>query len=205
MEEQKQSDAQLKSQGRRKFLLRTGAGLVIASLPARSVWAGSGGIAQSIVASGHGSDFANGECLHLKSSGYFGNNGNGSNASEFPENEMFFSDIFGGDPLDLPSGLPKTPDQITMRDVLQVNNGNTYHGTTKINRFMAAVYMNAAYHQVGSHDIYFPIIGSSPSLQTLDQFALYLYDLALNNNTAVLSKEFESLVNNEHPGSFQCS
>ncbi|MCH8536648.1 MAG: hypothetical protein LAT66_02650 [Alkalimonas sp.] len=201
MEEQKQSDAQLKSQGRRKFLLRTGAGLVIASLPARSVWAGSGGIAQSIVASGHGSDFANGECLHLKSSGYFGNNGNGAQSRAFPEMSQRFIDIFPGQPFDLPLSPSKAVDEITIGDVIQVN--GEFSGSTKINRFMTAVYLNAIYH--GQHGIYFPVIGSSPSLQTPTDMANYLWNLASQNNTAVLSQEFESLVNNQHPGSFQCS
>ncbi|MCC5825852.1 hypothetical protein [Alkalimonas sp.] len=201
MEMKDQNVTKSTSQSRRKFLMRTGVGLVVASLPARSVWAGSGGIAQSIVASGHGSDFANGQCLHLKSSGFFGNNGNGSQANSFAETAARFTDIFPGHPLDLPPNPSKPIDEILMADVLQVN--GEFIGSTKINRFMAAVYMNAVYH--GQFGIYFPVIGSSPSLQTASDMANYLWNLASHNNTAVLSKEFEDLVNNRHPGSFQCS
>ncbi|MCC5853628.1 MAG: hypothetical protein JJU30_12365, partial [Alkalimonas sp.] len=160
----------------------------------------SGGIAQSIVASGHGSDFANGQCLHLKSSGFFGNNGNGAQSQSFPENNLRFIDIFPGTPFDLPPMPSKAVSDITMSDVLQVN--GEFIGSTKINRFMAAVYMNAVYH--GQYGIYFPILGSSPTLQTANDLANYLWNLANENNTAVLSKEFESLVNNNHPGSM-CS
>jgi hypothetical protein len=46
-----------KSEVRRKFLKRVTAGVVIASIPGRSAWTG---IAGSIVASGHGSDFNQG-------------------------------------------------------------------------------------------------------------------------------------------------
>ena len=46
-----------KSEVRRTFLKRVTAGVVIASIPGRSAWAG---IAGSIVASGHGSDFNQG-------------------------------------------------------------------------------------------------------------------------------------------------
>ena len=45
-----------KVNSRRKFLQKSSAGVVIASLPAKSVWAN--GIAGSIVASGHSSDWA---------------------------------------------------------------------------------------------------------------------------------------------------
>lgn len=51
--------------GRRKFLTKTAAAVVVGSIPAKSVWAN--GITNSIVASGHGSDFAGGRNIELLS------------------------------------------------------------------------------------------------------------------------------------------
>lgn len=58
---------------RRKFLKRTSAGAILASLPAASVWGQDSLIAGSIVASGTGSDFAGGSSIALLSPGYWKN------------------------------------------------------------------------------------------------------------------------------------
>ena len=49
---------------RRQFLTRAAVGAALATIPAKSVWAT--GLTNSIVASGHGSDFAGGTPLILK-------------------------------------------------------------------------------------------------------------------------------------------
>lgn len=54
---------------RRKFLTRATIGATLATIPAKSVWAT--GLTNSIVASGHGSDFAGGKALILKSPDYW--------------------------------------------------------------------------------------------------------------------------------------
>lgn len=170
---------------RRKFLTRAGAGLVIASLPAKSVWA-SQNLCQlnSIVASCHGSDFAGGKRISLKSSGFFGNAGKGSQASDgFGIGDKTFFDIFHGYPLptvDL-SGTNKTLETLTIKDVVTVNN-KKFHGEEQVNRFMVATYLNAIFH--GSHqDIFFPVIGSSPTFTNADDLANYLYESATLNPT----------------------
>ncbi|OUS27742.1 hypothetical protein A9Q98_09055 [Thalassotalea sp. 42_200_T64] len=48
---------------RRKFLTRTAAGIVVASIPAKSVFANN--VVNSIIASGHASDFAGGDPIEL--------------------------------------------------------------------------------------------------------------------------------------------
>ena len=83
---------------RRKFLTRAGVGLVVASLPAKSVWASSNGLAQSIVASGQGSEFTNSKPIKLKSSGFWGNTGGGSAKNNVPELSLLFRNVFKGDP-----------------------------------------------------------------------------------------------------------
>ena len=78
---------------RRKFLTRATAGVVIASLPAKSVWAAGGNILNSIVASGHGSDFANGKRIQLLSQGFVKN--------KLPQyHNIRFSSVFGGAPFE---------------------------------------------------------------------------------------------------------
>jgi hypothetical protein len=54
---------------RRKFLTRATIGAALATIPAKSVWAT--GLTNSIVASGHGSDFAGGRTLVLRSPDYW--------------------------------------------------------------------------------------------------------------------------------------
>ncbi len=61
--ESQQAQSVSSTQSRRKFLVKATAGAAIASIPAKSVWAT--GLTNSIVASGHGSDFANGVQFHL--------------------------------------------------------------------------------------------------------------------------------------------
>ncbi|EJI84889.1 MAG: hypothetical protein PHE38_05220 [Alishewanella agri] len=169
---------------RRKFLTRTGAGLVIASIPARSVWASSGGLTQSIVASGHGSNFTNSEPIRLKSSGFFGNPGRGSQASSgFGYDNVTFSSIFSGPPLPTIEERQlkrrkKSMQNITISDVVTVNN-TWCHGDNQVNRFMAALYLNAINH--GKFGIHFPIIGSSATFLTDRDFAIYLYNMGLRH------------------------
>lgn len=62
-----------KRNARRKFLKRTSAGAILASLPAASVWGQDSLIAGSIAASGTGSDFAGGSSIALLSPGYWKN------------------------------------------------------------------------------------------------------------------------------------
>ena len=53
------------AKSRRRFLTRASAGAMLATIPSKSVWATMS--SNSIAASGHGSDFAGGHQLHLKS------------------------------------------------------------------------------------------------------------------------------------------
>ncbi|OZG73416.1 hypothetical protein BTA51_10330 [Hahella sp. CCB-MM4] len=96
MESNKQdniAESALGKSSRRQFLQRASAGAVLATIPTKSVWAGGGGITQSIVASGHGSDWADGITIQLRSPGYWKNH--------FPSNEknLSFKSVFGCEPL----------------------------------------------------------------------------------------------------------
>jgi hypothetical protein len=61
-----ESSVSKNSKQRRTFLKIASAGAAIASIPGHSAWAG---IAGSIVASGHGSDWNGGNCIILRSHG----------------------------------------------------------------------------------------------------------------------------------------
>lgn len=178
---------------RRKFLTRAGVGLVVASLPAKSVWASSNGLAQSIVASGQGSEFTNSQPIKLKSSGFWGNSGGGSAKNNVPELSLLFRNVFKGNALALREWQLKRNkidiNKITLGDAAQVN--GVCQGAGKENRFITAVYLNALYH--GKFGIHFPIIGSSPTFNTLDDLAEYLYRNA-SIHGAAFAAELEQLI-----------
>ncbi len=154
---------------RRKFLTRTGAGLVIASIPARSVWASSGGLTQSIVASGHGSDFANGHDIKLESPGYFKN-------TATSQNKLRFIDVFGGPPI----GVNAKDFNATLGDVLDQPGKKKLGGPANINFNLVGIYLNAFFSGSSPFDrIYYPIVGHDKPFATFQQFAFYLYDQAM--------------------------
>lgn len=154
---------------RRKFLTRTGAGLIIAAIPARSVWASSDGITQSIVASGHGSDFANGVPIKL-----FRVEDLQLMASNSPYNYNFKS-TFGKSPI----GSNRNP---RFRQVLRNDN---FKGPSDINRLLIALYLSAEGSLKNGHDPfsspYYPIVGTGQPFSTLTDFADYLYNNANDN------------------------
>lgn len=86
-----------KVSSRRKFLTKSSAGILIASLPAKSVWATGGNIAGSIVASGNSSDWAGGKTVCLHSHGYWKNHL--GNVDSSYKNKAF-KDAFNAYPLD---------------------------------------------------------------------------------------------------------
>ena len=163
---------------RRTFLKRATAGAVIASIPGRSAWAG---IAGSIVASGHGSDWNGGECTQLLSGGFW------KNATdddwEVPTTTTFF-DAFGGEPI-LP--IDTTPSK-TLLEVLQ-NSGNSstgLGGPSNVNFHMVAMYLTAAYFAQNPAPnllgVFYPAVEQHGSLAA---YASYLYAEALADPSGV--------------------
>lgn len=158
------------TESRRKFLLKGTAGLVIASLPARSVWASSGGVAQSIIASGHSSDFAKGTKITLLSPGYW-------KTHHVEEHATAFYDIFGGKAFSK-SGGATLAKSTTFGDVL-CDEGSTFKGDCNVNFHIVAMYLNAKYS--GQFGLNFPVVGVNKPFPTLAAFASYLYTKALYN------------------------
>jgi hypothetical protein len=168
-----ESSVSKNTEQRRKFLKRTAAGAVIASIPGRSAWAGMAG---SIVASGHGSDWNDGGCTELLSAGYWMNHqGNWG----IDPNKLF-SAVFLGDPIHkdgVNTYLGKT-----MKEVIENpgGGGNGLGGPSNVNFHMVAMYLNASNH--GSYNIYYPAATQHGSLSA---YASYLYNEASLDPSAV--------------------
>lgn len=165
MHTEPQNEQKTTQQSRRQFLTRTTAGVVIASLPAKSVWATTGGIAQSIVASGHGSDFAGGVRMKVLSLGYFKNHNVAGCHS------WSFETIFGGKPFKKNSSVSAQDNNFLT--ILQ-GTGSDAAGASNVNAHMIAIYMAAYMHVNNLGGVYYPVIGPN-KFANLDAFAKHLY------------------------------
>ncbi len=204
------------SASRRKFVKRAAAGTALLILPARSVWAN--GTVNSIVASGHGSDWASGERIMLRSHGYWKRN--------IPNSDkVAFNSIFGleavddsGNLINLPiySGGFKKPKLHYFlksegdRDVKIVgvtNNtevfvkqtretdtpGNPVNkfdlsGPNNVNCHIVSMYLNAKYH--GMHGVHYPVLASFGSLQNYVDYLSGLY----SSNAGKLGIELAAII-----------
>lgn len=190
MQENNLKDQDAAKLNRRKFLTRAGVGLVVASLPAKSVWASSSGLAGSIIASGHGSDFTSGNPIKLQSPGYFKN-------SMTSQNGLTFASIFGGPLIDVKSNTSR----VTLGEVLDQPGKKHLGGTNNINFNLVGMYLNAYFGSGRGTGIiepnlklYFPVVGPDKPFKSLSDFALYLYAQALANPRGV-STEIDMLIN----------
>jgi len=161
---------------RRTFLKRATAGALIASIPSRSAWAG---IAGSIVASGHSSDFQQGKCTKLQGRSYFENGNNGSYS---------FHTEFGSLPFDR-TGAQRSSD-VTFSQIcgavlyLDANKRNLsdieknalkdIFGVSRINLLLFIFYFNAKYNASDSNIEYNAVSQHGG----LSHFATYLYGQA---------------------------
>ncbi len=174
---------------RRKFLTKATAGLVVASLPARSVWASGGGIAQSIVASGNGSDFAGGIKIAVLSPGYWMNH-------EKQFHAINFHTVFGGCCFDK-NGRPILPTSTTFGQILlpTAKKATNTKGVGNCNFHMVGMYLNALNH--GSFGINYPVVGFGQPFATMSDFARYLYSKAMQNPSA-LGRELSAIIDEYH-------
>lgn len=200
------------SASRRKFVKRAAAGTALLSLPARSVWAN--GTVNSIVASGHGSDWASGERIMLRSHDYWKNNISDSD-------KVTFSSVFGfnavsksGNSIELPtySGGLKAPKLhhflktegviVGVTDDTEVfvkhtgrfdrwnNPKNEFDlsGPNNVNCHIVSMYLNAKYH--GMHGVHYPVLASFGSLQNYVDYLSGLY----SSNAGKLGNELAAII-----------
>ncbi|MFC4700126.1 hypothetical protein ACFO4O_08170 [Glaciecola siphonariae] len=160
--------------GRRKFLQKASAGALIATIPAKSVWAT--GLTNSVVASGHGSDMAGGNSLVVKRPWYWVNRLSHLNQHIL---DLKFSDLFGGAPYQTTHTF--FDGALTIRQVLAFTNDSghyVYAGPSNFNRLMISAYLSAVYSDSAAFDVHFPVIGHNRSYPDDRVFAKKLYKMA---------------------------
>ncbi|WP_395344598.1 hypothetical protein PN836_007490 [Ningiella sp. W23] len=176
--------------GRRKFLRSATAGALIASIPAKSVWA-TGGLTNSIVASGHGSDMAGNQSLHLQGPDYW------AHALERHEKLMRFKDIFGRGAYNVSR---EKRNKVTVGEILTRNEDGIYEfgGENEINVYLLSTYFNALHH--GRSGVVFPVVytggiaNARASFSNPAEFATRLRDLS-RNRRGQLARELKELHN----------
>lgn len=182
------SNSNEKAQGRRRFVKKATVGAALVSLPVRSVWAN--GITNSIVASGHGSDWANGASINLKGPRYWLNN----LASE--QLTVDFSAIFGGNPVDR-NGNVQGASRTFLEILLPLNSLSQQAGIgfgdlsagqqdalgqKKYNAKLIAMYFNAMFgsDETNIHNIVYPVANGRP-FQSSGAFATHLYSITVSD------------------------
>lgn len=182
---------------RRKFLTRATAGVVIASLPAKSVWAAGGNILNSIVASGHGSDFANGKRIQLLSQGLV--------KTHLPEyHRVNFISIFGGAPFLKKGTLGQTVSEplgltLTFGEILN-SAGGSIGGPDNVNLHMIALYIAADQTDLNPnnrYNLYYPVVGTG-KFGSAKAFAMHLYEAVKNGS--ITGKKLDDIINCYHVG-----
>ena len=182
---------------RRRFIQRSAIGATILSLPAKSVWAN--GITNSIVASGHGSDWASGQNISLENPWFWKNNLTQAELSET------FSAVFGGDAIKRNGS--KHDSGVTLFDILDVLNtkGEDRSGAQKdlvgkkgYNIFMIAMYLNAKYGKsdVNQYNIYYPVANGRPFMDEYE-FASHLYSVT-NATYQSSAQELKQIIKQDH-------
>ena len=152
-----------KVNSRRKFLQKSSAGVVIASLPAKSVWAN--GIAGSIVASGHSSDWASRNSIVLRDGVYI--------RSTYPSFETVkFSDYFPNGPI---GGTVPNETDPTMLQVYEA--AGSYVGIE--NKWMILLLANALADEANDSVIKYPVIAEYGG--SVSDYANALYNAALTS------------------------
>lgn len=164
-----ESSAETTQHSRRKFLTRATAGVVIASLPAKSVWAAGGNILNSIVASGHGSDFAGGKRVQLLSAADV-------KAKITGLANIEFNSTFGGAPFAETGALGATVNANRTFSLLDVLNGNGKSaGANNVNMHMVALFIAARITKNGNTlGVYYPVVRTG-GFGTAEDFAKHLY------------------------------
>jgi hypothetical protein len=157
---------------RRTFLKRTAAGAVIASIPGRSAWAG---IAGSIVASGHGSDFNSGAATMLLDACEVADRITGTFQTYFVQNP-----------------INGTVDLIA-EDILRDGDPDD----SNVNAAILIMLFNAVNH--GSYGINYPVLSQHNNSQS--NFADYLYTQASADPSGVASLLWSTIGTNSLSGS----
>ncbi len=193
----------VKTQSRRRFVKKAAVGASLVALPVRSVWAN--GITNSIVASGHGSDWANGASINLQTPKYWFKN--------LLESELtadFFT-VFGGNPVNRNGsqlGASKTFAEILSPYSSLIQPGVGYAdlsdeqkdllgGRSRYNARLIAMYFNAEFGKDTNnmHNVVYPVANGRP-FESSGAFAKHLYKITISNPSAA-GEELRKLIKHD--------
>lgn len=167
------------TQSRRRFVKRTAVGAALVSLPVKSVWAN--GITNSIVASGHGSDWANGGTLRLQGPDYWERE-----ISNYPDAQETFFGIFNERAFKAEmtedvqrkgnGSIKKVGQNRSLADILLLKKGNQsphtapeFAGPNDYNRLLISMYLNAKYGKTSEYsEVYYPVANGRPFRNEID-------------------------------------
>ncbi len=200
------------SRGRRQFLQKSALGASLVSLPAQSVWAGR--LVSGAMSTGTSWAPGPGITLSLRSPGYFKQDQHALQDS-FPLNQTF-SDVFGGNPFGPRALATDTLSAILNNPGNGTGNGNGngngngagggnqdgipgLGGPSNVNVFLICMYLNAYFHNRGSHNIIWPVV-SNGLFDDANDYAIYLYSQAASSPGGV-GTELANIVCEHHQGS----
>lgn len=202
MQTENQEKAVSSKGSRRKFLQKASTGVVIASLPTRSVWASNGGILNSIQASTHASGWTSRQ-LALVSPGKWKNIKNHDKSVYYAIKKLSFKSVFKTTPIG-------QSQDYTFYEILK-NPGsgrNKLGGSNNINYYLVQTYLNAQYsgRTFGGETIYFQVVrilptgfgNSNAPFADLSAFADYLMSLVNSYGASSVAKSLETLLNDNH-------
>jgi hypothetical protein len=194
---------------RRSFLTKSAAGVVLASLPARSVWA-NGFNNGSIVASSHASSWVGENPIALVSPGKVKHSDSNLGWAAFDSanfnTSATFASIFGGTPLVTKNVTESNLQSATLAGVLDSNgySSGSLAGKWNINVYLVEIYFNAVNHgySLGGEVIHYPVLEQSqfadhPLYDAHKAFAYYLYQEASINPESV-ALDLAAILNNNH-------
>jgi len=195
MHTEPQNEQKTTQQSRRQFLTRTTAGVVIAALPAKSVWAADGNILHSIVASGHGSDFARGKRIQLLSQGKIK-----TQLTQYYNYSKSFNEIFGGEPFDKNLFPATVSGTYTFKQLLD-KPGKTLAGPGNVNLHMIALFVAADITdgdpEGTGEDLYYPVVRDG-GLSSPIEFAKHLYTAVKEGR--INGEKLRAIINCYHVG-----
>lgn len=183
------TEAKSSLSNRRKFLVKASAGTLVASIPAKPLWATE--FTNSIQASGGPSGFGGNAVVVTKPSAFWltcslGHVGN-----------LTFESIFGSGstPWKRADKSMVFSGSLTVEKILTAKktNGNyRYHGPSSINLEMISLWLNAKFN--GNYGINYPVVGPHAHFQDLHSFGQRVYQISKDNHLSTYAAQLKSMM-----------
>ncbi|MFW8590362.1 hypothetical protein ACOI22_06160 [Glaciecola sp. 2405UD65-10] len=186
------TEAKSSLSNRRKFLVKASAGTLVASIPAKPLWATE--FTNSIQASGGPSGFGGNAVVVTKSSAQWVALAEGLDSHVL---HLTFDSIFGGAPWKRADKSRVYSGSLTVLEVLTTKktNGNyKYHGPSSINLNMLSLWLNAKYHNDSRYGINYPVVGPTAHFKDLHSFGQRVYQISVDNALSTYSAQLTSMM-----------